>query len=76
MRRGDAIPVLTDNEKNLILIKKEYKDQEMLLLIYSNEKEDTILLEETYLDLFTGNEFDGRLEPYSVKCLLKKGKIS
>ena len=76
MRRGDVIPLLTDNEKNLILLKKEYKDQEMLILIYNNEKEDTISLEGQYFDIFTEKEFDNRLEPYSVKCLLKKKGIS
>ena len=72
LRRGDAIPVLADNEKNLVVLKKEYKEQELLILIYNNEGEQEISIEGNYVDLFTGKEFEGNMEPYSVRCLLKK----
>ena len=72
LRRGDAIPVLADNEKNLVVLKKEYKEQELLILIYNNEGEQEISIEGNYVDLFTRKEFEGNMEPYSVRCLLKK----
>lgn len=74
LRRGNAVPVLVDDEKNLVFLKKEIEKEELLILIHNDESGHDISLEGEYVDLFTGEEFGGYVAPYSVTCLIKQEK--
>ena len=75
LRRGNAVPVLVDDKKNLVILKKEIEKEELLILIHNDESGHDISLEGEYVDLFTGEEFGGNVAPYSVTCLIKHEMI-